>query len=183
MILKIAWRNIWRNKSRTLVVVGAVVFGIWGLIFLLGFSNGFIISYLDSSISNHISHIQIHNPKYLDDRDIKYTIESIEEVASSLEENQIDNWAKRNLVSAMISTSHANRSCFVIGVDPLAENKLTGLSHKVKEGEFFDDKTKNQILISERLSKKLKCKIRSKIVLNFQKPNGELGAASFRVKG
>ena len=183
MILKVAWRNIWRNKSRTLVVVGAVVFGIWGLVFLLGFSNGFVQSYLDSSISNQVSHIQLHNPKYLDDSDINYTIESMDEVTSSLKRNQIDNWAKRNLVSSMISTSHANRSCFVVGVDQVAENQLTGLSDKVVEGDYFDDKTKNQILISQRLSKKLKCKIRSKIVLNFQKPDGELGAASFRVKG
>ena len=183
MILKIGWRNIWRNRSRTLVVIGAVVFGVWGLIFLLGFSYGFVNSYLENAISSQISHIQIHNPNYLEDPDINYTLGNIEKIELALNQQAVDNWSKRSLLSAMISSSHANRSCFVIGVAPESEDKLTLLSSKILEGDYFEEKGKNQIIISKRLANKLQCKLRSKIVLTFQKQDGELGSASFRVKG
>ena len=71
MVLKIAWRNIWRNKRRSLVVIVAIALGIWSIIFLTGFADGMYKTMIDNAIESQYSHIQIHNPKYKEDKEIK----------------------------------------------------------------------------------------------------------------
>ena len=50
MLLTIAWRNIWRSRTRSLVVIGAIVMGIWALVFMISFTVGMVKSYVDNAI-------------------------------------------------------------------------------------------------------------------------------------
>jgi len=84
----ISWRNIWRNRTRSLVVIGSLVVGIWALIFMVGFMNSFIIGYINGAIKNEISHIQIHHPDFKTDFDIKYVIPQGEKLADSVLQNE-----------------------------------------------------------------------------------------------
>lgn len=68
MLLKLAWRNIWRNKRRSLIVVTAVVIGLVSLIFTDSLSVGMIRQMLDNQIGSHISHIQIHKNGFNDNK-------------------------------------------------------------------------------------------------------------------
>lgn len=74
MIFIIAWRNVWRQKIRSLVIISAMVIGLWGLIFAIGFMNGFMDSYLSNALKHEYSHIQIHHPNFKRDQEIKYSI-------------------------------------------------------------------------------------------------------------
>ena len=65
MLLKIAWRNIWRSKLRSAVVIGSIAIGVWSLVFLLSFSRGMIMTYIEKAIENQTSHIQVHNPAFI----------------------------------------------------------------------------------------------------------------------
>ncbi|MDW3138704.1 ABC transporter permease, partial [Vibrio sp. 1288] len=48
MLIKLAWRNLWRNKLRTSIMLGAMVFGLMGVVAMIGFMNGLV----DSMIKN-----------------------------------------------------------------------------------------------------------------------------------
>ena len=65
MILKIAWKNVWRSRGRSLVVMGAIVVGIWALLFGTGFMNGFMVGYMADIINHDVSNIRsiIRNSK------------------------------------------------------------------------------------------------------------------------
>lgn len=69
MLFQIAWRNIWRNKARSLVVICSVILGIWAGIFILSFAWGLYQNNINESIYRQLSHIQIHHPKFGDDYD------------------------------------------------------------------------------------------------------------------
>ncbi|MCB9247857.1 MAG: hypothetical protein H6613_04585 [Ignavibacteriales bacterium] len=76
MLFAIAWKNVWRNKLRSLIVILSITIGLIGGLFYLAFSNGMVQDQIGSSIKTEISNIQIHNPKYLINDEIIYTIQS-----------------------------------------------------------------------------------------------------------
>ncbi|QCK15716.1 hypothetical protein [Mangrovivirga cuniculi] len=74
MLFTIAWKNIWRNKVRSLVVIIAVMLGMWAGSFILAYMYGMIDQRLQDAIGNEVSHLQIHHPDFDRDNDPKYFI-------------------------------------------------------------------------------------------------------------
>lgn len=184
MLFKIAWRNIWRSKVRSFVVIGAVVVGIWSLIFLMSFSQGMVLSYISNAIQYQTSHIQIHHPQYKDERELKFDIANASDIVEQLKADEnVVAMSSRILVNGMLSTANGVRGGIVKAVDAKQEIELTTIDTKLLEGTFLESKSKNPIVVSEAIAEKLKLKLRSKVVMNFQKLNGELTAAAFRVVG
>lgn len=179
-----AWRNTWRNTTRSLVVIIAVILGIWAAMFMTGFATGMSRSYINNAIQNALSHLQIHEPDFLRDRSVKHLIPNLEEVHRIIvQQPGVHSVSRRTVVNAMISSGQATRGITIKGVDPIAEAALSDLSEKVIEGSYFEEGRKNQILISRKLSEKLKVRIRSKLVLTFQDLSGTITAGAFRISG
>ena len=65
MILSISWKNIWRNKTRSLVVILALTFGLCGGVFGVAWMNGMMEQRISAAINNEVSHIQIHHKKFI----------------------------------------------------------------------------------------------------------------------
>lgn len=180
----IAWRNIWRNPTRSAVLIGAITVGIWSLIFITGFMQGITVSYIRQAIETRTSHIQVHDPEFKDDMEIKYMIEDQgrwERLLSS--DDQVKAYSLRTKISGMLSTSRGSYGVVLEGVDPGPEALTTKLSEQVVEGIYMDTSQYNPIMVSSELAKKLKAKIQSKVVFQFQQLDGEISAAAFRVSG
>jgi putative ABC transport system permease protein len=185
MIFKISWRNIWRSKSRSLTVVGSIVVGVWALTFIMAFYEGFVNMYITSAVENDLSHIQIHNPKFGDEKEVQYTLANPDEIRALVQNTAgVKAFTSRSLISGMIANSKGSRGCQIRGVKPVEEAQLTKLNQKIIEGAYFSEsKKKNPIIVGEALAGKMKLKIKSKVVLTFQTPNGDLTSASFKVIG
>jgi len=183
MIFTISWRNIWRSRTRSLVVMGAIVVGIWALIFLLSFSSGMSESYVNNAIRNQLSHIQIHQPEFMDEKEVQYYFEQGSEKRQQLVRiPHVEEVAVRSLGNAMLSTSRGARGVQIRAVEPELEKRVTHLEEKIVDGEYFGDR-KNELLLSERLADKLGVKVRSKVVLTFQDTENEITTAAFRISG
>ena len=74
MLLLLAWKNIWRNKKRSVIIVSAITFGLWGGLFSTALMIGMTESMVETAISRDLSHIQIHDKKYDKDKDVRYYI-------------------------------------------------------------------------------------------------------------
>ncbi len=184
MLLNIAWRNIWRSKTRSLIVIGSIVIGIWALIFLLGFFRGQINNYISNIIENETSHIQFHQTAFKEDFEARLYIPNAIEIAEDLSKQpQVQAVTARILLNGMISSSAAAQGVMVKGVAKDQENRVTRLEEKIIEGAYFQTDRKNQLLISQRLAAKLKVKLRSKVVLTFQNVNQDITTAAFRIVG
>ena len=184
MILKIAWKNVWRSKGRSLVVIGSIVVGISALLFGNGFMNGFMVGYMADAINFDISNVQIHNPEYKVDFDIKYHIPD-----GKAKAKEVANWegvkatTTRTIVNGMIASSRKASGIQIRGIDLENEAKVTSLDSIVVEGEYFEGIKRNPILIGEKLARELKVKVRSKVVLTFNDGNGDITSAAFRIVG
>lgn len=184
MLFKIAWRNIWRSHTRSLVVIGAIVVGVWAVIFLMSFSDGMIKSYINNSIESEISHIQIHHPDFPKDREAVYVMDQATALQQSLQGMEhVQAATVRSLSSAMIASAKGARGVQIKAVDPIGEAQVTRLDEKITEGEYFSADKKNQIILSKRLAEKLNIKLRSKTVLTFTNLNGDITATAMRVVG
>ncbi|NRB49676.1 MAG: ABC transporter permease [Saprospiraceae bacterium] len=184
MIPILAWRNLWRNPTRTLVLIGAIALGVWAGLFMTGFATGMIKSYISNAIDQIVSHIQVHHPNFSEDQDVKFRLDQPDQHAAKIaEKEEVKAVVVRTLATGMISSAKGARGIRVKGISPAEESKVTGLDQKIVEGEYLAGKRKNEILISRALAEKLKVKIRSKLVLNMQDLEGEITPAAFRVVG
>lgn len=185
MIFKIAWRNIWRNKIRSFTVMGSVLVGVWALIFILSFMAGFINSYIKGAIENEISHIQFHNPKFMDEKEVQYTLTNTAAIKENLSNNpKVKAFATRTINSGMLATARGSRGIQIRGIVAEEEANLTRLNEKIQEGTYLDaTKKKNAILVSRRVADKMKLKLKSKPILSFQTKDGATISAAFKVVG
>jgi putative ABC transport system permease protein len=184
MLLKVAWLNIWRNRTRSLVVIGAIIIGVWAVIFLMGYMYGVVKSYVNNAIQNEISHIQIHHPDFPQDKEVKFFMNDASSLQTELASlDHVEAATVRTMSNCMISTSKGARGIQVKGVIPDKEAAVTKINEKIIEGEFLGGDRKNQIIISKTLAEKLKVKLRSKVVLTFQDMNQEIVAGAFRIVG
>lgn len=184
MIAIIAWRNVWRNKGRSLVVIGAMVIGIWALASAAGFMQSFLTSYIESSIRHETSNGQVHHPEFTQDYDIKYDIKDYQSVLTFLKQTAaVESVTMRSLVNGMISSSRQATGVKIIGINPEEEAKVTELNILINDGAYFKGISSNPVLIGDKLAEKLKVKVKSKVVLTFQDIEGNITAGSFRVAG
>lgn len=184
MLVKISWRNIWRNKSRSIVVILSIVVGIWALLFGTGFMNGFMVGYSADIIEHDISNIQVHDPEFKADFDIKYFLKRGREKAS-----EIRTWegvvgsTTRMVSNGMVSSPQKAAGVQIRGIDLVNEAIVTGLDSMLMEGAYFEGVKRNPVIIGKKMAENLNVKVRSKIVLTLTDANGDVTAGAFRVVG
>ena len=161
MIWSIAWKNVWRNRKRSLVVITATTLGIIAGVLLVGIMEGWIRTRLDDAVNNEVSHIQIHNNEYVKNEEINLTVENIDEISSFLDSmNEVSGWVKRTKIIAMANTPWANAGVMIYGIDPEKEKQVTGIYKKIvpDAGEYLDPRSPASILISDKTAELLKLK-------------------------
>lgn len=184
MIPSLAWKNIWRSKRRSFVVIGAIIVGVWALIFIFAFYNSFIEAFSRNAVNHEYSHIQVHHPDYLQEPGLEFRLTAEEALAETLAAlPEISSWSGRQIVNGMIASPKTNMGVQIYGVRPQDEMRTTGLKEQLTQGTYFENVSRNPILISQQLADKLKVKEKSKVVLTLQNLDREITAAAFRVEG
>jgi len=183
MILKIAWRNIWRNPLRSWIVIGALIVGMYAGVFTTTFMYGWMMQRLKAGIETETSHIQIHNPGFRLADDVKLNFNG-EQLINKIEALPDVKYASgRVVISAMAASAEKATGVQVLGVDPSKDTLVVDVSKQLIEGKWFEGIKRNPIVIGQKLAEELKLKLRSKIVLRFQNVNGDFTGGAFRVAG
>ncbi|MCP5076582.1 MAG: ABC transporter permease [Psychromonas sp.] len=184
MLVKLAWRNLWRNKLRTSIVLGAMIFGLSSVTVMIGFMNGMVDNMTNNAINWQTSHLQIHQRGYQLDPEINKTIVDETEIYSLLNNNpDIKAWTTRHLAEGMIASARSTRGITINGVDADKELKLRPIKKHLQAGQWIDDKGRNPIVVSQKTAERLKLRIGSKVVLTFSDHQGDVSGAAFRVRG
>lgn len=159
MIWSISWKNVWRNKIRSLVVIIAFALGIFGGVYMVAFFYGMMDSRIKMAIGNESSHIQVHNPGYLENNELKYTIGKTDDFVSEIEKiPEVRSVSPRIKVTGMASTSGNASGVMINGVDVNRERQVTGIAASMVRngGTFFEENGRKPIVIGEKLAKTLK---------------------------
>lgn len=140
MIWSIAWKNIWRNKIRSLVVIFAVMIGIFSAIMLVGIMGGWINQRVQDALHNEISHIQIHHTDYMLNEELHFTIHNYMKVRDTIEKIQgIRIFSSRVKMFALAQSDWASTGLNIVGINPEKEQMVTNIHQNLVIGEYFKD--------------------------------------------
>lgn len=186
MILLIAWKNIWRNKIRSLVILLAMAIGITAGIFSVAVMKGMMYQRIASAINNEVSSIQLHQSSFLDNNEIRFTLDSVDAIFDVVKNRpEVSAVSRRLKFESMLTSSRAATGAIVIGIDLNDEKKVTEIYKFIDttNGSYFTSSVKNPIVISKKIAEVLKVKVKSKIEISSVNLNGESVRDVFRVVG
>lgn len=184
MILTIAWRNIWRNNVRSVVIIISVILGLWAGTFINALYWGMSEDRVRIAIENEVSHIQIHHPDFKDDYNPVFFIpvdSSLHDLLCS--QKDIIAYSPRSVAQGMLTTPSSTSGIIINGIDADKEDSTTHLAVKIIDGTYYQSDKRNQILIGYKLAKKLKLKVKSKVVLSCLDTADNIASGAFKVAG
>ena len=184
ILFQLAWRNLWRNHRRTIIMLSAIVLGTWAMIFMTALMRGMVTEMIKDGISAMPGHIQVHHADYQDDPSIANLIPiSDTELAAAFDGADFRIWASRVRVPAVITSERESRGVTLLGVDPEYERDLTFVNYDEVEGQFLSASDDTGIVIGRKLSETLDTRVGKRIVLMSQDPDNEIADRGFRVIG
>lgn len=183
MNLTLAWRNIWRNKPRSLIISGSVSIGIFAGLFVLGLYAGMLRSRVRTVIDREVAHLQLHHPGFKEELNAAFTMNVNNLTDRLLSEKDIKAFAIRTVTMGMLTTTTGSAGVQINGVIQSDENEVSKLNQKLIEGNELDPQKKNQVLIGKKLADKMKLKVGSKLVLTFTDRESNITSGAFRIAG
>ena len=183
-LIKIGWRNIWRNKKRSVVVILSIILGLYGGLIIVSLMTTLNHQRMDTAINTYLADIQIHNKNYSNEYSIIDTIPNVQDLEEILKnDSRVKAFSKRAVINGMLSNSTGSYGVNVLGIHPDDEIKVTKVYSKMVEGEYFVSKRPNTMIVGKKLADKLNLKIRSKVVIAFQDTNGNITSLLYRIEG
>ncbi len=184
VLMRLAWRNLWRNHRRTLIMLAAITLGVWAMIFMTALMRGMVSQMIADGISALPGHVQVHHPDYRDDPSIANLIPiSDTDLSAQFEGAGFVNWATRVRVPAVITSEYESRGLTLLGIDPASERDLTFVDYDAVEGRFLESSDDPGVVIGRKLAATLNTEIGKRIVLMSQDPDNDIADRGFRVVG
>lgn len=184
MLIKVAWRNIWRAKVRSVVVILAITIGLWAGVFSSAFVSGLMKARINKVINMELAHLQVHDTTFRDELLPKYVIQGGNAIAEELRaDSRTKGVSERVIAMPMFSSANHSGAIKVTGINPEDEKIVTELYQYIDTGFYFEGVNRNPIVISSLTAEKYKLSVRSKVVLTLQDVHGEMVADNFRVAG
>lgn len=183
MMLKIAWRNLWRNKRRTLLVICSIIVGISATLVYDTLGRGMMLQMLNNQINTHYSHIQIHKKGYIDNKLVQNIIENPDSIDNLLKSDKnIMHYSRRTMVYGLIKYASNSSGIYLVGIEPDKEKHITVINSSIIRGRYLHE-GKNEIVISKRLADKLEVDTGNNVVIMVNTLQGPIGMESFVITG
>ena len=182
MNLKLAWRNLWRNKRRSLITIASVAFAVFFACLMMSMQLGSYSNMIKNAVSFQTGYIQIHASGYWDEKTLENTFESNDSLIAGLNQDEINTIVPRLQSFALASYQDKTKGALIIGMDPDRENEMTSARDKLVAGEYLD-LDDQQVLLSEGLAKYLEIEVGDTLVMISQGYHGVNAAGKYAVKG
>jgi len=180
----LAWRNLWRNYRRTLIMIAAVTVGVWAMIFMTALMRGMVNDMMMDGVRNLPGHVQAHRPGFRDDPSVNNLIDIPDsDVSEMLDSAEVSAWSSRINVPAVISSERESRGVFLVGIDPAKDDRLTQLSASIVDGRFLEGSDDTGLIVGRRLLERLDTGLGKRVVIMSQDPDNEIADRGFRVVG
>jgi ABC-type lipoprotein release transport system permease subunit len=185
MIKKLGFRNILRNRRRTIITCLIMGIGLGALIFADAFLHGLTESMISSVTSSFIGDGQIHQKDFLKTREIEKIITNADDILTQLKnDSRIKTVVPRAISTGMISSPTDVLPIAIYGIIPDDEVQISGIKSSIIKGNYLTNEDMNQILIGEKLAKFLGVDVGDKIVLtSAQSKTGQLAQELLRIGG
>ena len=187
MLVKLAWRNLWRQKRRTILTAAALALALCLSLLTRSFQEGSYNANIDNAARFYTGLIQLQDPDYADNASIDDLLSAnLDDFAYLKSEPSIEYILPRLESVALAAAGERSKGVMVLGVNPELEDRYSGVSEKVSQGRFrFDsDSLKgSSVLIGEGLAKYLRLEVGDEIILYGQGYQGQTASGLYTVNG
>lgn len=182
-LFKLAWRNIWRNKRRTIITAASILFAVLLAAFMQSIQKGAWDRMVDNVVNFYFGYVQIHSKGYWEEQSLEKAF-PMESALSDLplQVPQIQALVPRLESFALAAHGEKTTGILVVGTDPLAEDNMTGLRKKLIEGNYFGA-DEDAVLLAQGAAENLQIKTGDTLVLISQGYHGANAAGKYVVKG
>ena len=182
LILKVAWRNIGRNRRRTVVTVGAMAFGLYAMVIWFGMLQGMLNDMEATVVEVELGDLQIHAPTYLDDPSLYTDIDDVDALLSRLEAAGFR--ASARLVGAGLAAAHDSAAgASLRGIDVQGNAGVSVISTRLAEGAWLDDDDPAGVVVGRRLARTLDLAVGDELVVLSQTTDGAIANDLYAVRG
>ncbi|UCB56131.1 MAG: ABC transporter permease [Thiotrichales bacterium] len=183
-ILMLAWRNLWRNHRRTLIMLAAITVGVWAMIFMTALMRGMVDDMLLNGIRGLPGEVQIHHPDYRDDPNVNNSMPAPHDaLLSAMRVPEVTAWTSRVRVPAVISSERDSRGVVLLGVEPQSEVKVSFDLETIIEGRFLEDSSDRGLVIGAKMADRLETDLGKRVVVMSQDPDNNIADRGFRIVG
>ncbi len=181
--IKLAWRNLWRNRRRTLIAISSIIFSVLLASWMRSMQEGSYSSMIDNVVQYYSGYLQVQDTAFWDER----TLENGMEVSPGLK-NKIEKIPDVNLVShrlesyALAANHEHSKPAMILGIEPKEEDSITHISEKITKGSFLkagDD----GVILAKGLAGFLNLDVGDTLVMIGQGYHGISANGLFKVKG
>ena len=184
ILMRLAWRNLWRNHRRTFIMLAAIIVGTWAMIFMTALMRGMVTDVITDGIAALPGHVQAHHPDFGDDPSIGNLLPITEgEIADRMTESGFVEWATRVRAPAIITSEYDSRGVTLLGIDPDSERGRIFVDFDTVDGRFLENKDDSGVVIGRKMADTLETGLGKRIVLMSQDPDNEIADRGFRVVG
>ncbi|MFQ6082998.1 MAG: ABC transporter permease [Candidatus Aminicenantia bacterium] len=181
-MFKLAWRNIWRNKRRTILTISAIAFSIFLLSIMLSVQEGSYSAMLENATKIWNGKLRIFKKGYFGRESLSKSFKltaSLKEKLNALP----GSWTERTDGFALVSYGDKTYGASITGIEPSRETKTTDIYKKVVKGRFLKPGDREVAIIGEKLAKNLKVELGDKIAVIAQGRDGSIGAKLLEIVG
>ncbi|MCG6189286.1 ABC transporter permease [Maribellus maritimus] len=185
MIGSIAWRNVWRSKSRSLIMIVAIAIGLFAGVFTMAFMQGAVDARIESATKSELGHLQVHAPRFLENNNIECSISDAREMLSKIETLHGVVAASRRLIAEpFVMAAHGTGGGKILGVDVENEKRVTDIWQHLVDGTYLEKNTRMPpVVIGQKMAEKLQLRVGSKIDVQMVDIDGNLSSKGYRVSG
>ncbi|HAD98179.1 MAG TPA: ABC transporter permease [Cryomorphaceae bacterium] len=182
MILKLAWRNIWRNKRRSLLTAGSVLFALFFALIMRSMQLGVYDNMVQNVVNISTGYIQVHGKDFWDEKTLEYSMEQTDSLEHTLLATEgVADVVPRLESFSLASTGRATKAAMILGIDAEKESRYFDFDEGLTKGQIFPDG--NGILLSEGLAEYFKLDIHDTLVLIGQGYHGISANGKYHVSG
>ena len=183
-MFKIAFRNIFRQKRRTILTLLTMFGGFVLSAISIGYADGSYSYIIDLFTHNRLGQIQVHKGDYLDRPSLYKTIENYHAVGDTIAGvSRVESWAPRLFSAGLASLGDQTVGVRIIGIDPDQEDAATDFSSKVIKGRYLSREPNHEVMLGKGLAKLLNADIGDSTIILSQAADGSMANDFYRVVG
>jgi len=184
-IATMAWRNLWRQKRRTLLTLASIAFGGFLAVMMTSFQDRSFSDFIDTAARLGAGHVTVQHPDYLDRPSLSRTVTGTGAVhEAALATPGVKAVVDRVMGETMLATSSDSFGAAFIAYDPAQESDQTlRFLGGVKEGALYQTADDKGIILGSGLARNLGASLGDKVVFTMMDKNGEVVAGMGRLSG
>lgn len=181
--LKLAWRNLWRNRRRTIITISSIIFSVLLASFMRSLQEGSYSSMIDNVVKFYSGYLQVQDTAFWDERTLENSFQPSQELMSDIEKiDDVSLVSHRIESAALAANGPKSKTAMVLGIEPNLEDKITNISKKITKGNFLNPGDKG-VVIGEGMANYLGLDVGDTLIMISQGYHGISANGLFRVNG